>query len=167
MPPIDIATIKLKKILLVEEDPQDAELTLAALEESHLASQVAVVRDSEEALDYLYCRGKHSGRPPGDPILLLLDSKMPKASSLRVLKTIKVDEQLKSIPVVALTSAREAPAVAELYKHGVIAYVVKPADFTEFMKAIKQLGLFWADARKPTAASSAVAPLAQLGAAVQ
>jgi len=149
MTPIDLASIKLKKILLVEEDPHDAELTLAALEENQMASQVAIVRDSMEALDYLYRRGQYSSRPPGDPVLVLLDSKMPKAGSLRVLKTIKVDEQLKSIPVVALTSLRETSDMVEFYKHGVIAYVVKPVDFSRFVKTIKQLGLSSAAGNEP------------------
>jgi CheY-like chemotaxis protein len=86
--------------------------------------------------------------------MVLLDSKMPKASGLRVLKTIKVDEQLKSIPVVALTSSRETPDLAEFYKHGVIAYVVKPVDFAAFVKTIKQLGLFWLDADEPRPAEA-------------
>ena len=138
-----------KKILLVEDDPQDVELTLAGLEENHLANKVVVARDGVEALDYLYRRGKFSNRPPGNPILVLLDNKMPKISGLQVLKAIKLDEQLKSIPVVALTSSRETPDLVEFYKHGVNAYVVKPVDFTEFMKAIKQLGLFWAAVNEP------------------
>jgi len=138
-----------KKILLVEDDPQDVELTLAGLEENHLASKVAVVRDGAEALDYLYRRGKFQTRLPGNPVLVLLDNKMPKVSGLQVLKAIKMDEQLKSIPVVALTSSRETPDLVEFYKHGVNAYVVKPVDFSEFMKAIKQLGLFWAAVNEP------------------
>jgi CheY-like chemotaxis protein len=138
-----------KKILLVEDDSRDAELTLAGLEENHLASKVAVVRDGVDALDYLYCRGKFKTRPPGNPILVLLDNKMPKVSGLEVLKTIKMDEHLKTIPVVALTSSREMPDLIEFYKHGVNAYVVKPVDFSDFMKAIKQLSLFWAAVNEP------------------
>ena len=147
----------IKKILLVEDDPQDAELTLAALEENHLASQVALVRDGAEALDYLYRRGKHLGRPPGNPILVLLDNKMPKVSGLQVLQSIKRDEQLKSIPVVALTSSRETPDLVEFYKHGVNAYVVKPVEFSEFVQAIQQLGLFWAAVNEPPPAPAGVA----------
>jgi len=141
--------MEIKKILLVEDDPQDVELTLAGLEENHLANNVAVARDGAEALDYLYRRGKFKERPPGNPILVLLDNKMPKVSGLQVLKAIKMDEQLQTIPVVALTSSRETPDLIEFYKHGVNAYVVKPVDFTEFMKAVKQLGVFWAAVNEP------------------
>ena len=139
----------IKNILLVEDDSRDVELTLAALEESHLANKVAVVRDGAEALDYLYHRGKFKTRQGGDPILVLLDNKMPKVRGLEVLKAIKTDEHLKLIPVVALTSSRETPDLVEFYKHGVNAYVVKPVDFTEFMKAVKQLGVFWAAVNEP------------------
>jgi CheY-like chemotaxis protein len=139
----------IKKILLVEDDSRDLELTLAGLEENHLANTVAVARDGAEALDYLYRRGKFKTRPVGDPILVLLDNKMPKVSGLEVLKAIKADENLKVIPVVALTSSRETPDLIEFYKHGVNAYVVKPVDFSEFMKAVKQLGVFWAAINEP------------------
>lgn len=138
-----------KKILLVEDDSRDVELTLAGLEENDLANKVAVVRNGAEALDYLYCRGKFKTRTPGNPISVLLDNKMPKVSGLEVLKTIKIDEHLNTIPVVALTSSRETPDLVEFYKHGVNAYVVKPVDFSEFMKAVKQLGVFWAAVNEP------------------
>jgi CheY-like chemotaxis protein len=139
----------IKKILLVEDDPRDEELTLTALDEHHLANQVVVVRDGEQALDYLYRRGAFKTRAGGNPILVLLDNKMPKVSGLEVLKTIKADEHLKIIPVVALTSSRETPDLIEFYKHGVNAYVVKPVDFAEFMQAVKQLGVFWAAVNEP------------------
>ena len=142
-------TMEIKKILLVEDDPQDVELTLAGLEENHLANKVAVVRDGAEALDYLYRRGKFKDRPPGNPILVLLDNKMPKVSGLQVLKAIKMDEHLLTIPVVALTSSRETPDLVEFYQHGVNAYVVKPVNFTDFMAAVKQLGIFWAAVNEP------------------
>ena len=138
-----------KNILLVEDDQSDAELTLAALEEQHLANQVYVVQDGELALDYLYHRGKFTDRAGGNPILLLLDLKMPKVDGLEVLKVIKADEQLKNIPVVMLTSSRETLDLNECYKHGVNAYVVKPVDFTDFMKAVSQLGIFWAAIDNP------------------
>jgi CheY-like chemotaxis protein len=134
----------MKIILLAEDDPRDVELTLAALEENHLANTVVVVHDGEEALDYLYRRGKFVARPPGNPIFILLDVKMPKVNGLEVLKSIKTDEGLKMIPVVALTSSHKTPDLIEFYKHGVNAYVVKPVDFVEFMKAVRQLGVFWA-----------------------
>jgi CheY-like chemotaxis protein len=148
----------IKNILLVEDDVRDVELTLNALEEHHLANQVFVVHDGEEALDYLYHRGKFKGRAPGNPVVVLLDNKMPKVSGLEVLKAIKADEQLKSIPVVALTSSRESPDMVEFYKHGVNAYVVKPVDFAEFMIAVKQIGVFWAAVNEPLPLQSGEEP---------
>jgi CheY-like chemotaxis protein len=127
----------------------DVKLTLAALEESHLANRVAVVENGQEALDYLYHRGKFEMRSSGNPIVVLLDNKMPKVNGLEVLKTIKADEHLKIVPVVVLTSSREAPDLVEFYKHGVNAYVVKPVELSEFMKAIKHLGIFWATINEP------------------
>ena len=121
--------MNVKHILLVEDDPRDVELTLAALEEHHLANKVFVVHDGEEALDYLYCRGKFKTRAGGNPVAVLLDLKMPKVNGLEVLKIIKADEHLKIIPIVVLTSSRETPDLTECYKHGVNAYVVKPVDF--------------------------------------
>ena len=141
--------INIKNILLVEDDPADVELTLSALEDNHLANRVAVVENGEEALDYLYRRGKFKMRSGGNPIVVLLDNKMPKVNGLEVLKTIKADEHLKIIPIVVLTSSRETPDLVEFYKHGVNAYVVKPVEFSEFMKAIKQLGIFWAAINEP------------------
>ena len=138
-----------KNILLVEDDQRDAELTLAALEEQNLADQVFVVQDGSQALDYLYRRGKFTGRAGGNPILMMLDLKMPKVDGLEVLKVIKADEHLKHIPVVMLTSSRETPDLHECYKHGVNAYVVKPMDFTEFKKAVRQLGIFWTAINHP------------------
>ena len=140
---------EIKCILLAEDDPQDVELTLAALEENHLANQVTVVSNGEEALDYLYRRGKFTGRLGGDPVVVLLDLKMPKVNGLEVLQIIKGDEGLKTIPVVVLSSSREAPDLAKCYQYGVNAYVVKPVDFPDFMKAVKQLGIFWAAVNEP------------------
>ena len=147
-----------KNILLVEDDQSDAELTLAALEEQHLANQVYDVQDGELALDYLYHRGKFTDRAGGNPILMLLDLKMPKVDGLEVLKVIKADEQLKNIPIVMLTSSRETPDLNECYKHGVNAYVVKPVDFTDFMKAASQLGIFWAATNHPPLPAAKEAP---------
>ena len=141
----------IKNILLVEDDPRDVVLTLAALEEQNLANKVAVVDNGAEALDFLYRRGKFAGRSSGNPIVVLLDNKMPKVSGLEVLKIMKADEQLKTIPVVVLTSSRETPDLAEFYEHGANAYVVKPVDFVEFMRAIKHLGVFWAAVNEPPA----------------
>jgi CheY-like chemotaxis protein len=139
----------IKTILLVEDDSRDVELTLAALAEHNLANKVKIAHDGAEALDYLYYRGKFQTRTVGNPILILLDNKMPKVNGLEVLKIIKADENLKIIPVVVLTSSRETPDLIEFYKHGVNAYVVKPVDFSEFMRAVKQLGVFWAAVNEP------------------
>ena len=139
----------LKTILLVEDDPRDEELTLTALEAYNLANKVVVVRDGEQALDYLYRRGEFASRVGGDPIVVLLDLKMPKIDGLEVLKVLKADAGLKHIPVVVLTSSRQTPDLAACYQHGVNAYVVKPVDFNDFIKAVKQLGLFWAAVNEP------------------
>jgi CheY-like chemotaxis protein len=141
--------IEIKNILLAEDDAGDVELTLAALEENHLANKVAVVNNGEEALDYLHRRGKYKMRVGGNPIVVLLDNKMPKVTGLEVLKAIRADEHLRTIPVVVLTSSRETPDLIEFYKHGVNAYVVKPVDFAEFITAVKQLGVFWAAVNEP------------------
>jgi CheY-like chemotaxis protein len=138
-----------KHILLAEDDPRDVQLTLAALKEHDLANKVFVVHDGEEALDYLYCREKFKTRSGGNPVVVLLDNKMPKVSGLEVLKTIKADENLRAIPVVVLTSSRETPDLIEFYKHGVNAYVVKPVSFDEFMQAVKRLGIFWLSVNEP------------------
>jgi CheY-like chemotaxis protein len=146
---VDTELVAMKKILLVEDDPRDVELTLAALGQHHLANQVFVVHDGEQALDYLYRRGGFKTRTDGNPVVVLLDLKMPKVNGLEVLKILKADEQLKVIPVVVLTSSRETPDLAECYRHGVNGYVVKPVDFTEFMTAVRQLGIFWAAVNEP------------------
>jgi CheY-like chemotaxis protein len=138
-----------RSILLVEDDPRNVELTLAALEEHDLADKVTVVDDGAEALDYLYRRGRFETRESGNPIVVLLDNNMPKVGGLEVLKTIKADDHLKIIPVVALTSSRETRELLEFYKHGVNAYVVKPAGFSEFMRTVKHLAVFWAAVNEP------------------
>jgi len=140
---------RIKNILLVEDDPRDVELTLAGLAEHNLANKVVVAHNGEEALDYLYHRGHYRTRAGGNPVVVLLDIKMPKLAGLEVIKIIKADEQLKTIPVVILSSSRETPDLAECYRHGVNAYVVKPVDFDDFMHAIKELGLFWAAVNEP------------------
>jgi CheY-like chemotaxis protein len=141
--------MNLRHILLAEDDPRDEELTLAALEEHTLTNKVFVVRDGEEALDYLYCRGKFKTREVGNPVAVLLDLKMPKVNGLEVLMAIKADENLKTIPVVVLTSSREDPDLQECYKQGANAYVVKPVDFVQFTDAVKQLGVFWVGVNEP------------------
>jgi CheY-like chemotaxis protein len=142
-------TTTIKTILLAEDDPRDVELTLSALEDHHLANRVEVVGDGEQALQYLYRQGAYSGRVGGNPILVLLDLKMPKVDGLEVLRIIKGDERLKAIPVVILSSSREKFDLRECYALGVNAYVVKPVDFAEFMRAVKNLGIFWAAVNEP------------------
>jgi CheY-like chemotaxis protein len=140
---------KLGRILLVEDDPKDVELTLTALEEYNLANEVVVARDGEQAVDYLYCRGEYKTRSSGNPAVMLLDLKLPKVDGLEVLKQIKSEEKLRMIPVVVLTSSKEEKDMVASYRLGVNAYVVKPVDFHEFVNAIKELGAFWAVINEP------------------
>jgi CheY-like chemotaxis protein len=140
---------KLGRILMVEDDPKDVELTLTALEDYNLANEVVVARDGEEALDFLYARGQFQGRMGDNPAVLLLDLKLPKVDGLEVLKQIKSDEKLRMIPVVVLTSSKEEKDMVASYKLGVNAYVVKPVDFHEFVNAVKELGVFWAVVNEP------------------
>jgi CheY-like chemotaxis protein len=139
----------LGRILMVEDDPKDVELTLTALEEYKLANEVVVTRDGEEALDYLYCRGNFTTRTHENPAVLLLDLKLPKVDGLEVLQQVKSDVKLRMIPVVVLTSSHEERDMVASYKLGVNAYVVKPVDFHEFVNAIKELGIFWAVINEP------------------
>ena len=136
-------------ILYVEDDERDVELTLGALDQHHLANAVTVVRDGEEALDYLYRRRSFQKRPTNDPVLVLLDLKMPKVDGFEVLRQIKSDARLKMIPVVVLTSSREEKDLIASYQLGVNAYVVKPVDFEQFVGAVKDLGLFWLVLNEP------------------
>ena len=136
--------MELKHILLVEDNIYDVELTLAALEDYNLANTVDIACDGVEALDYLYYRGKFFNRPKVNPVVILLDLKLPRVNGLEVLKEIKGDPKLKHIPVVVLTSSREDRDIIEGYNLGANAYVVKPVDFNSFSKAIKELGSFWA-----------------------
>src|SRR5260221_9306894 len=141
-----------KRILLVEDSSNDAELTQIMLAKCETPIKVDVVRDGEEALDYLHRRGAFAARPPGEPAVILLDLKMPKVGGLEVLREVKADraaEQLKTIPVVMLTSSREVQDVRECYRLGANGYVVKPVDATQFMQAIKNLGAFWAATNEP------------------
>lgn len=139
----------LKPILLVEDNPRDLELTLVALERTQLANEVNTVRDGAEALDYLYCRGAFSKRQCGNPAVVLLDLKLPKVDGIQVLRTIREDASLKSIPVVMLTSSREEQDVLRSYSLGVNAFVVKPVEFGAFVQAIADLGVFWAVLNEP------------------
>lgn len=139
----------MERILMVEDDPKDVELTLSALEEYRLANEVVVVRDGEEALDYLYCRNRFAKRASSNPAVLLLDLKLPKVDGLEVLRQVKSDEKLRLIPVVVLTSSREEKDMVSSYQLGVNAYVVKPVEFHEFVNAIRELGVFWALINEP------------------
>jgi CheY-like chemotaxis protein len=139
----------LNRILLAEDNPHDVELTLAALEEHHLANEVVVVRDGEEALDYLHARGSFAGRPPGLPLVVFLDLKMPKVDGLEVLRDMKNDVNLRRIPVVMLTSSREEKDLVRSYELGVNSYVVKPVNFQQFVESVKALGYFWALINEP------------------
>jgi CheY-like chemotaxis protein len=131
------------EVLLVEDDPHDVELTLSVLTENHLTNDVVVVRDGEEALDYLHRRGAYEAREEGNPAVMLLDLKLPKVDGLEVLKRVKDDPDLKRIPVVVLTSSCEEQDLLRSYDLGTNAYVVKPVDFHDFAEAVRELGLFW------------------------
>jgi CheY-like chemotaxis protein len=139
----------LKRILYAEDSPMDVELTLAALGEHHLANEVVTVADGAEALDYLYRRGPFADREAGNPAVILLDLKMPRVDGLEVLKTVKADASLRSVPVVIMTSSREERDLVESYRLGVNAYVVKPVDFDQFVAAVKEVGMFWAVINEP------------------
>jgi CheY-like chemotaxis protein len=139
----------LRPILLVEDNPKDIELTLAALAKCQLANDIVVVRDGAEALDFLYRRGAHTERNAGDPAVVLLDLKLPKVDGLEVLETIKHDPLHRQVPVVMLTSSREESDLVRSYELGVNAFVVKPVDFNAFFEAIQDLGMFWAVLNEP------------------
>jgi len=138
-----------KHVLLVEDNDNDAELTLAMLEKSDPAVGVDLARDGAEALDYLHRRGAYATRPQAEPVVVLLDLKMPKVDGIEVLRTIKNDVNLKPIPVVMLTSSREERDLAQSYALGANAYVVKPVEFQQFISAVKELGVFWGVLNEP------------------
>lgn len=139
-----VATVSEKVILLVEDNPMDEELTLRALKKSNVLNPVVVARDGVAALDYLFCRGTHSGRAPADlPQLVLLDLKLPKLDGLEVLKEVRQHELTKLLPVVILTSSIEEDDVARGYSLGANSYVRKPVDFDHFSEAVRHLGLYW------------------------
>lgn len=142
-------TADLKRILLVEDSANDIELTLSALEENHLANEVVVARDGQEALDYLMRQGIYKLRSPGSPAVVLLDLKLPKLNGLEVLERLKTHPELRTVPVVMLTSSREEQDLIRSYNLGVNAYVVKPVAFEEFVSALRELGLFWAVINQP------------------
>jgi CheY-like chemotaxis protein len=138
-----------KRILLVEDDPKDIELTLSALGEHNLANEIVVVRDGVEALDYLYRRGEFAARSEGTPVVILLDIKMPRLDGIQVLRELKADEQMRLIPIVILTSSRESRDLAECYRLGVNSYIVKPVRFAEFIEAVKGVGVYWVLINEP------------------
>lgn len=139
----------LKRILLVDDSDRDVELTLAAFAEQNIANAVDVARDGAEALEYLQRRGAWAQRPAGNPVVVLLDIKMPKVDGLEVLQKMRGSADLKHVPVVMLTSSREERDLIESYRLGVNAYVVKPVDFSQFVDAVKQIGAFWAVINQP------------------
>ena len=139
----------LKPILLVEDNPNDLELTLVALDKSQLANEVIIARDGQEAIDYLTSEGSWKDRVPGNPAVILLDLKLPKIDGLEVLEMIRANALLKSIPVVMLTSSREERDLADSYALGANAYVVKPVEFHKFLSAVKELGTFWGVINEP------------------
>jgi CheY-like chemotaxis protein len=141
--------IEPKKILVAEDDENDAELILNALGRYNIANEVVVVEDGAEALDYLHRRGAYETRAEGNPILVLLDIKMPRVDGLEVLREIRADERLKMIPAVILTSSRQEGDLLAGYQLGVNAYVVKPVDFNEFVEAVRELGVFWLMVNEP------------------
>ena len=138
-----------RTIVLAEDNPNDVELTLAAFAENGLLNEIVVLRDGAATLDYLFARGEYDGRANGNPGLLLLDLKMPKVDGLEVLRAVKSDPRLRTIPVVILTSSRQERDLVESYNLGVNAYVVKPVDFQEFVSAVRALGGFWAMVNEP------------------
>jgi len=144
-----MSTAKIKKILLVEDNENDVELTLNALQECRLTNEVFTVRDGAEALDYMYCRNNFQDRVPGLPCVILLDLKMPRVDGLEVLRTLKGDPAMHHVPIVMLTSSREERDLVLSYDLGVNAFVVKPVDFSQFVLAIRNLGMFWAIINEP------------------
>jgi CheY-like chemotaxis protein len=138
-----------KKILVAEDDENDAELILKALERYNIANEVVMVEDGAEALDYLHRRGNYEARAEGNPVLTLLDIKMPKVDGLEVLREIRADERLKMIPAVILTSSRQEGDLLAGYQLGINAYVVKPLDFNEFAEVVRELGVFWLMVNEP------------------
>lgn len=139
----------LKHILLVEDDPNEVELILAALSDNHFANRVVTVKDGEEAIEYLFCRGRHAGRATGPPAIVLLDLKLPRVDGFEVLKQLKADEKLKCLPVVILTSSSETPDIDRAYRLGAGSYIVKPIDFHQFVDVMRRIGAYWAIVAAP------------------
>ena len=139
-----------KSILLVEDNPDDVELTMMALKENNIANRIDVVTDGAEALDYLFCRGKYKGRGyEAMPAVVLLDLRLPKLDGLEVLKRIRENESTKLTPVVILTSSKEEKDLVNGYKLGANSYIQKPVDFKQFTEAVRNLGLYWLVLNEP------------------
>ncbi|MCI4568021.1 response regulator [Lysobacter sp. CFH 32150] len=140
-----------KTILLVEDNPDDIELTRLAFAEANIAYPLTVVRDGAEALDWLFARGRHAGRDRHNlPVLILLDLNLPKLDGRDVVQAIRADPTTRAVPVVALTSSVEPPDIDTCYALGVNSYLQKPADFAQFVWAVKQLGMYWLELNQPT-----------------
>ncbi|MHB1105656.1 MAG: response regulator [Lutibacter sp.] len=138
------------EILLIEDNMNDAELTIRALKKNNLANKLVHLKDGAEAIDFIFAKGNYSGRKVENvPKIILLDLKMPKVNGIEVLKKIKADERTKKIPVVILTSSNEDPDIQECYRLGVNSYVVKPVQFEQFVKAVSELGLYWMILNQP------------------
>ena len=135
---------ELDTILLAEDNPQDVELTLEALKEYNLVNRVVVVHDGVEVMEYLNYEGRFKDREKGNPVVLLLDIKMPRMSGIEVLEAIRSNPSCKLLPIVMLTSSRQEPDLQKCYALGVNAYVVKPVNFKDFLEAVKYIGVFWA-----------------------
>jgi two-component system response regulator len=145
--------VTLKSILLVEDNPDDEELTRLALTKNKIVNTMHIVRDGAQALDFLFCRGEHAARNPNDlPTVILLDLKLPKVDGLEVLRQLRADKRLKAIPVVILTSSKEERDLADGYREGANSYIRKPVDFDQFVEAVRQLGLYWLVLNEPLVA---------------
>ena len=140
---------KIKKILLVEDNENDIELTINALQDCRLSNEIFPVRDGAEALDYIYRRNAFQDRDDGLPVVILLDLKMPRVDGIEVLRTLKSDPAVRHVPIVMLTSSREERDLVLSYDLGVNAFVVKPVDFQQFVQAVRNLGIFWAVINEP------------------
>ena len=143
-------TSQVVEMLLIEDNADDEELILHTLREANLINRIKVIRDGVEALDYLFCEGQYAGRgTQPNPLLILLDVKLPRIDGIQVLEKIKHDKRTQSIPVVMLTSSREEPDIAHSYQLGANSYIVKPVDFAQFQQAIQQVGLYWKVLNEP------------------
>ncbi len=142
--------MKPKTILLVEDNPSDIGLTKRAMTQSHIVNELIVAEDGQEALEYLFCNGKYSGRNVNDlPALVLLDLKLPKVDGLEVLRQIRTDKRTSRLPVVVLTSSKEEQDVAKSYDLKANSYILKPVDFTQFLQSVEQLGIYWLAMNEP------------------